>query len=530
MYCALSLYIYFMLSINAQTVSLSGPTELETGECGTFTATVSGLPSGAFIRNYKWKASFITPAGPSGISSSVAGQSAGDITRLVFGLKDSIPICWGDGSCVMKNKVFVTVEYQVIDIVKMIHDTLNINIRRIGCGFRVSGFNPLPACCALQNIPYDAVSFGDSIGNTGYTFSWSLPSYLTLTSPSANTPSIRVNSDINSIGSVCVTVARTGSYSRTRCLNVTRSNLIEFSASAPKFACAGQILNYSISGIACSSNRIWTVPSGWNILSGQGSTSISVQLTANAQSGDVSISYGTGSCVVSKSIQVTVLQQPPPVPVFRTFPPGSIDRDGEWRDGFWRVCPTRGTYIELIPVVSFVPVESYTFSVSPPWTVNGQSGSVTVTDPFALVDGPLSAPLVGTLSARTNNCFGSSAWASITFFREEENRCEGKGGGKTGGKPLGSGNINSSEDISISTLTNFRNIDVFPVPFTESLHVRCHSTGTYILVIIDMSGNQKFSCSGHLSDHTIETADWPPGVYLLMVKAEGGIQYRKIIK
>src|SRR5690606_6674065 len=60
--------------------------------------------------------------------------------------------------------------------------------------------------------------------------------------------------------------------------------------------CAGQTgLTYSITPVAGASSYSWTVPAGWTIVSGQGTTEIEVTVGPNAGNVSVTASNGCGS-------------------------------------------------------------------------------------------------------------------------------------------------------------------------------------------------------------------------------------------
>jgi len=69
--------------------------------------------------------------------------------------------------------------------------------------------------------------------------------------------------------------------------------------------CAGTTQNYSISPVSGATSYTWTVPSGWTINSGQGTTSINV--TVGTSSGSVSVfaSNGCGNST-TQTLAITV--------------------------------------------------------------------------------------------------------------------------------------------------------------------------------------------------------------------------------
>src|SRR6202008_297227 len=70
-------------------------------------------------------------------------------------------------------------------------------------------------------------------------------------------------------------------------------------------ATTGQV--YSISAVATATTYNWTVPTGWTITAGAGTTSITVTTGATGQNGNISVTAGN-SCgtSVASSLAVTV--------------------------------------------------------------------------------------------------------------------------------------------------------------------------------------------------------------------------------
>lgn len=72
---------------------------------------------------------------------------------------------------------------------------------------------------------------------------------------------------------------------------------------------AGQV--YSIAAVPNALNYTWTVPTGWTITAGQGTTSITVTTGTTGQNGNIGVTASNG-CVTSavKNLAVTVIQAP----------------------------------------------------------------------------------------------------------------------------------------------------------------------------------------------------------------------------
>ena len=73
--------------------------------------------------------------------------------------------------------------------------------------------------------------------------------------------------------------------------------------------CPGTTSTYSISSVSCATTYTWTVPTGWTINSGQGTTSISV--TAGTTSGSIGVTPSSGSYAGTASTKtITIFSVP----------------------------------------------------------------------------------------------------------------------------------------------------------------------------------------------------------------------------
>ena len=72
-------------------------------------------------------------------------------------------------------------------------------------------------------------------------------------------------------------------------------------------ACTGRTLTYAVEGVSLASSYTWAVPEGWEIASGQGTTSISV--VVGSESGEIAVA-AHNSCGASLSTVLQVTAQP----------------------------------------------------------------------------------------------------------------------------------------------------------------------------------------------------------------------------
>jgi gliding motility-associated-like protein len=221
----------------------------------------------------------------------------------------------------------------------------------IGTPGAISGLGTL---CAGQSTTY---SVGAVSGATSY--SWTVPAGWTINSGQGTT-SITVTAGAGS-GNICVTASNTCGTSSPSCLPVTVNtapatpNPITGSASV----CSGQSLTYSIAAVSGATSYNWTVPAGWTITSGQGTTSITV--TAGAATGNVCVT-ASNSCGTSapRCLAVSIGTAP--------GTPGSIS-------GTNPICPN-STNTYTIAAVS--GATSYTWTVPAGWTINSGQGTTSI--------------------------------------------------------------------------------------------------------------------------------------------------------
>lgn len=165
------------------------------------------------------------------------------------------------------------------------------------------------AICALQT----GVAYSIAPVATATTYTWSVPSGATITSGQGTT-SIVVTYGSSS-GSVSVTADNVCGASPARTLAITVTVVgqpVSISGNlAPCRNAAG--VSYSISPVAGAIIYSWTVPSGMTLLSGQGSTSILVNI--GMQSGAIAVTAFNGTCTGIAQTANVIIAQPPLLPV-----------------------------------------------------------------------------------------------------------------------------------------------------------------------------------------------------------------------
>ncbi|MFC5271051.1 ice-binding family protein [Adhaeribacter terreus] len=156
--------------------------------------------------------------------------------------------------------------------------------------------------------------------------------------------------------------------------------------------CAGQTnLVYTLVPVSGASTYNWTVPAGWTITSGQGTSSITV--TAGSTSGPISVVAvnGCGSSAAS-TLGLTPTTTPPPVP-------GNIAGN---------TVPCAGSTMNVysIPVVS--GASSYNWTVPAGWTITSGQGTNTITVTAGNSNGSISV-------TASNACGAGSASTSLVI-------------------------------------------------------------------------------------------------------------------
>ena len=138
--------------------------------------------------------------------------------------------------------------------------------------------------------------------------------------------------------------------------------------SGPTSPCVGSVQTYSIAAVSGATSYNWTVPGGWTINSGQGTTSISV--TVGSGSGNVCV-QACNSCGCSAFTCLFV------APISAPAAPGAITGPGT------PCANTAQTYS-----ISSVPgATSYTWTVPGGWTINSGQGTTSINVTVGSTDG-----------------------------------------------------------------------------------------------------------------------------------------------
>jgi len=181
-------------------------------------------------------------------------------------------------------------------------------------------------------------------------------------------------------------------------------------------------LTFSVPTIANAKTYVWTVPKGGQILSGQGSNSITVSFDSSTRSDSVSV-YGVNDCSSGKVSKFPIVVTPKPgaagtITGPRTFTQGST---GET----FSVAPIDNatSYVWTFPTGGSIVTGSGTNSVTVAFSANAVPGTVTVLGKNICGDGAVSDTLGLKIPGRNFNIYPVPSngifTAAISFPQEE---------------------------------------------------------------------------------------------------------------
>ena len=128
--------------------------------------------------------------------------------------------------------------------------------------------------------------------------------------------------------------------------------------SGPANPCPGT-QTYSVSAVTGATTYIWTMPAGWVITAGQGTTSVTVTSTSAAGNVTVTANNSCSVASVSRSSTVTPLTAP-------AVPSGPV-----------AVCASSTGNVYSVPAVA--GATTYTWSVPTGWTITAGQGTTSIT-------------------------------------------------------------------------------------------------------------------------------------------------------
>ena len=268
--------------------------------------------------------------------------------------------------------------------------------------------NGLKSVCANQA----AINYFITPVTGAKSYLWTVPAGWTIVS-GQSTISISVNAGTVG-GDICVKALNSCSSSSTSCATISLMPLPvkPDSISGPVGLCSGQGgIKYTISAASGATSYTWTVPSGWTITSGQGTTQIT--LNAGSTGGNICVS-SVNSCgsSISKCLAVSILGTP--------AKPSSIT-------GPTVSCPGQSGLIYSVPLVS--NASSYTWTVPAGWSVFSGQGSNIINVTAGNTGGNICVTATNSCATSPSECFAVSinnAPAKPVSIIGDNSVCEGE--------------------------------------------------------------------------------------------------------
>jgi subtilisin-like proprotein convertase family protein len=164
----------------------------------------------------------------------------------------------------------------------------------------------------------------------------------------------------------------------------------------PSGVCKNQQgVTFSVNAVANATNYSWTVPTGATIVSGQGSTSITVNFSSTQTAGNICVT-ASNACLTNTAVcrSLTIYTVKP-------VTPGAISGSNI------EACANTTRTFSISPVTN---ATSYTWTAPTNATVISGQGTTSATISF----GPTFTS--GTLSVKASNCIGVSSNKSITIY------------------------------------------------------------------------------------------------------------------
>ncbi|MGV3641120.1 MAG: ice-binding family protein [Adhaeribacter sp.] len=238
-------------------------------------------------------------------------------------------------------------------------------------------------CTNQSNLSYSVTPLAEAT-----TYTWTLPAGWQLLS-GAGTPAITVQAGTAG-GQITVTAGNNCGNSSAQVLAVGISTVAP-PAPGPITGtgnlCAGQPgIAYSIGPVAGASSYTWTVPLGWTITSGQGSTAITV--TTGSSPGRIKVKAVNG-CGESAESELSV------APTL-----GQAQQPGAILAGSELICADEKNLSYAIPPMA--GVSTYNWTVPEGWTITGGQGTPAITVTAGKNGGEISVTAF-------NNCGASPA-------------------------------------------------------------------------------------------------------------------------
>lgn len=251
-----------------------------------------------------------------------------------------------------------------------------------GCTQNMSGsavvvVNPQPTATisgtitVCQNDPSPNITFTGSNGTAPYTFNYRINGGPILTTPAGNPVLVAVPT--NTVGTFLYTlVSVQDANGCSRAVSGSATVTVNPDEPAQPGPITGNAtpcplitgLQYSISSVANATSYNWSVPAGWSITAGAGTTTITVTAGAFGQNGDITVA-AVNSCGSSslRILAVTVLPGTPAVPGVIT--------------GLANQCPNVAG--QVYSIIAVPNATNYLWTVPTGWSITDGQGTASIT-------------------------------------------------------------------------------------------------------------------------------------------------------
>ena len=234
-----------------QTVTITGPTDVEVGITQTFTAAVTSLPTGWSITSYEWQYSWVGVGihGASNIDgkvqNSISSSYASSYTVNSNSATNDIDIIWGDFHSTITGYVDIIV-YGVDgsgDPFAPISFSFPITIKRVYSPV-ISNQGDVLSCCQ------ELVQYCDNSGGDQNSWNWSVNNGAQIVT-GQGTSCISVMPALTGGYTVSTTAKRTSalsSYTRSSSANISRMAPPPITINSSSYVCMGDLITLSFSG------------------------------------------------------------------------------------------------------------------------------------------------------------------------------------------------------------------------------------------------------------------------------------------
>ncbi|MFD1095119.1 Ig-like domain-containing protein [Salegentibacter chungangensis] len=297
---------------------------------------------------------------------------------------------------------------------------------------------PGPSSGPSEVCPGTSVTYSVSPVSNATEYIWTLPSGWT---GSSTTNSITVTTGTTGTADLSVAAKNDCDTGAAYTWNITvkdgtpvsSGSITQTITSGNTVICPGDEVKYSVSGPAEATQFNWTVPNGWSITAGSGTSEITVNAGNYGQDGNISVKP-ENSCGIGPESNLSVSVDPPAPET-----PGAIDGPVE-------VCQGTSQTYTIDPVEN---ATEYIWSLPGGWSGSSTSNSITVTT------GPS-----GDISVAAKNNCGTSALASLSVTG-------------VSGAPAQPGSISGTDSngnpvINICPVINGLTFEVAPVANADS--------------------------------------------------------------